>query len=435
MEWECFTSSKRVSVMKLPEFLKGNALVMTVCECIWRSTVDIVVPFVSLYVLELGGNYQTIGFIMSGASLASMILYPLGGYIADYQGRIKLIGYMTFMYAFAFLVTGLGESWQWLALGMFMQNLTTFYWPAIQALMADSIPPGQRGLGFATVEAIPAAFGLIAPLTGAWLIGLLGMRTAMRGLYFSAFIIASGLALFRLRFLKETIANPQQLDLSPKGIARLVADSYRGVFTTLSGITRELWVLSLLVTALVFSASFASSFWVIRATKVIGLSLPEWATVIMASGVVGVLLGIPAGRLIDRLSKRLVAAVCIILGAALSFLFLSATSFSEVLILALIAATVDAFLNPSLKSLFADLTPRSVRGRAMALVGGGGLNLMRNVFAGSILAKVFLTIGSFLSGYVYSLDSSLPWLILSGAMLIIGTCFILFVRDPVEPEI
>jgi MFS family permease len=421
--------------MKLPEFLKGNALVMTVCECIWRSTVDIVVPFVSLYVLELGGNYQTIGFIISGASLASMILYPLGGYIADYQGRIKLIGYMTFMYAFAFLVTGLGESWQWLALGMFMQNLTTFYWPAIQALMADSIPPGQRGLGFATVEAIPAAFGLIAPLTGAWLIGLLGMRTAMRGLYFSAFIIASGLALFRLRFLKETIANPQQLDLSPKGIARLVADSYRGVFTTLSGITRELWVLSLLVTALVFSASFASSFWVIRATKVIGLSLPEWATVIMASGVVGVLLGIPAGRLIDRLSKRLVAAVCIILGAALSFLFLSATSFSEVLILALIAATVDAFLNPSLKSLFADLTPRSVRGRAMALVGGGGLNLMRNVFAGSILAKVFLTIGSFLSGYVYSLDSSLPWLILSGAMLIIGTCFILFVRDPVEPEI
>lgn len=421
--------------MKLPEFLKGNALVMTVCECIWRSTVDIVVPFVSLYVLELGGNYQTIGFIMSGASLASMLLYPLGGYIADYQGRIKLIGYMTFMYAFAFLVTGLGESWQWLALGMFLQNLTTFYWPAIQALMADSIPPGQRGLGFATVEAIPAAFGLIAPLTGAWLIGLLGMRTAMRGLYFSAFLIASALALFRLRFLKETLTNPKRLDVSPRGIMRLFADSYRGVFTTLSGITRELWVLSLLVTALVFSASFASSFWIIRATKIIGLSLPEWATVIMVSGIVGVILGIPAGRLIDRLSKRWVAGVCIILGAVLSFLFLRASSFSEVLILALAAAVVDAFLNPSLKSLFADLTPRSVRGRAMALVGGGGLNLMRNVFANSILTKTFLTIGAFLSGYIYGLDTTLPWLILSGAMLIIGVCFILFVRDPVEPEV
>ena len=103
--------------------------------------------------------------------------------------------------------------------------------------------------------------------------------------------------------------------------------------------------------------------------------------------------------------------------------------------MALAAAVVDAFLNPSLKSLFADLTPRSVRGRAMALVGGGGLNLMRGVFANSILAKTFLTIGAFLSGYVYGFDTSLPWLILTGAMLVIGVCFIIFVRDPAEPEV
>lgn len=420
--------------MKLPEFLKGNALIMTVCECVWRSTVDIVVPFVSLYVLELGGNYQTIGYIMSGASLASMLLYPLGGYIADYQGRIKLIGYMTFMYAFAFLVTGLGDSWQWLALGMFLQNLTTFYWPAIQALMADSIPPRHRGLGFAVIESVPAAFGLIAPLAGAFFIGVLGMRTAMRGLYFSSFIIASALALFRLRFLKETLTDPKRLDTSPRGIARLLVDSYKGVFTTLSGITRELWIVSILVTALVFSASFANSFWIIRATQIIGLSLGEWATVIMLSGVVGVLLGIPAGQLVDRMSKKLVAGICIISGGTISFMFLVASSYTEVLVLAFAGAVVDSFLNPSLRSLFADLTPRSVRGRAMALVGGGGLHMMRNVMANSILSKTFLTIGAFLSGYVYGFDTSLPWLILAGAMLVIGLLFILLVKDPAKPE-
>jgi MFS family permease len=261
------------------------------------------------------------------------------------------------------------------------------------------------------------------------------MRTAMRGLYFSAFIIASLLALFRLRFLKETLTDPKRLDTSPRGIAKLFVDSYRGIFTTLSGITRELWVLSLLVSALVFSASFASSFWVIRATQVMGLSLAEWATVITVSGVVGVILGIPAGRLVDRLSKRLVTAVCLIIGAGLTFLFLRVTTFYEVVALAVASAIVDAFLNPSLKSLFADLTPRNVRGRAMALVGGGGLHIMRNVFASSILAKVFLTAGAFISGYIYGLDNSLPWVILSGAMFVIGVCFILFVKDPVKPEV
>lgn len=215
----------------------------------------------------------------------------------------------------------------------------------------------------------------------------------------------------------------------------MFVDSYKGIFTTFSGITRELWVLSLLVSALVFSASFASSFWVIRATQVLGLSLAEWATVITVSGVVGVVLGIPAGRLIDRLSKRLVAAACLILGAVIAFLFLRVTSFYEVLALAIAAAMLDAFLNPSLKSLFADLTPRSVRGRAMALVGGGGLNLMRNVMASSILAKVFLTVGAFISGYIYGIDNSLPWVILSGAMLVIGVCFIVFVKDPAKPEV
>jgi MFS family permease len=420
--------------MKLPEFLRGNALIMTVCECVWRSTVDIVVPFVSLYVLELGGNYQTIGYIMSGASLASMLLYPLGGYIADYQGRIKLIGYMTFMYAFAFLVTGLGDSWQWLALGMFLQNLTTFYWPAIQALMADSIPPRHRGLGFAVMESVPAAFGLVAPLAGAFFIGSLGMRTAMRGLYFSSFIIASALALFRLRFLKETLTDPKRLDMSLRGIARLLADSYRGVFTTLSGITRELWIVSLLVTALIFFASFANSFWIIRATQIIGLSLSEWATIIMLSGVIGVVLGIPAGQLVDRFSKRFVAGVCMIFGGVVSFLFLMASSYTEVLILAFAGAIIDSFLIPSLRSLFADLTPRSVRGRALALVGGGGLHMMKNVMANSILSKTFLTIGAFLSGYVYAFNTSLPWLILSGAMLVIGLLFILLVKDPAKPE-
>jgi hypothetical protein len=71
----------------------------------------------------------------------------------------------------------------------------------------------------------------------------------------------------------------------------------------------------------------------------------------------------------------------------------------------------------------------------MALVGGGGLNLMRNVMANSILTKIFLTAGVFLSGFVYSFDNSFPWLILSGAMLVIGVLFIILVRDPSRSEV
>ena len=415
--------------------MRGNVLVMTICECVWRSTVDIVWPFLSLYVLALGGNYQTIGLIMSGASFASMVLYPLGGYIADYQGRIKLIGYMTFFYAIAFLVTGLGESWQWLALGLFVQNLTTFYWPAIQALMADSIHPSQRGVGFAALEAIPSAFGLIAPIAGAWLIGYLGMKTAMRGLFLSSFLIASVIALFRLKFLKETIENPQKLNLSINGVLTLLVKAYKGIIQTLMNVTRDLWVLSILVTALIFAASFTSSFWIVRATSIIGLNIQEWGTVIFVSGATGVILGIPVGRIIDRLSKRIVIGCCIIVGSLMVFLFLRASTFNEVVMLAIASAIIDAFLNPSLRSLFADLIPRNTRGRTMALIGGGGIMLMRGVHATSIIGKIFQTVGMLASGYLYSYNNSIPWLILSSTMALIGICFLLIVRDPEKPEV
>ncbi|MCB2173275.1 MFS transporter, partial [archaeon] len=112
-------------IREIFSFMKGNVLVMTICECVWRSTIDIIWPFLSLYVLSLGGSYETVGQLMSIGTAASLILYPLGGYIADYQGRIKLIAYMTFGYACAFLIPAFTNTWQWLGVGMFVQSLVT----------------------------------------------------------------------------------------------------------------------------------------------------------------------------------------------------------------------------------------------------------------------------------------------------------------------
>jgi MFS family permease len=64
---------------------------------------------------------------MALGNLASLIFYPLGGYIADYQGRIKLIGYMTFGYGAAFLIH------------------------ALQSLFADMTPRERRGRVMASI--------------------------------------------------------------------------------------------------------------------------------------------------------------------------------------------------------------------------------------------------------------------------------------------
>ena len=55
---------------------------MTICECIWRSPLDIIWPLLSLYILALVGSYETIEIIKAAGNLARMVFYPLGGHIA-----------------------------------------------------------------------------------------------------------------------------------------------------------------------------------------------------------------------------------------------------------------------------------------------------------------------------------------------------------------
>ena len=416
-------------------FMKGNVLVMTLCECVWRSTIDILWPFVPLYVLSLGGEYETIGLIMSLGNVASMILYPLGGYIADYQGRIKLISYMTFLYGASFLVPAFTNSWRMLALGMFLQSLVTFYFPARHALIADSLPPEKRGIGFAATVAIPSAFGISAPFIGGWLIDNYGINRAMHGLYFVSFFIASGVAFFRLKYLRETIENPSTLDFSPRNIPNLLVGAYQSMYLVLKEVPRRLYTLSFLVSSAVLFASLASSFWIVRATEIIGLTVREWGNVMLVSGLVSVALGIPAGGIVDRLNRKWVAGVCLITGGVQSFLFLRCTTYRHVLALAAFTTVTNSFMNPAFQSLFADMTPRRIRGRVLSSIGGGGIWLMRGAWGSGVLGMSMQALGVFLSGYLYRRDNGAPWAVLSAALCLIGALFLLLVSEPEEAEI
>lgn len=416
-------------------FMKGNVLVMTLCECVWRSTIDIIWPFLSLYILELGGNYKNIGFIMAAGNLASMIFYPIGGYIADYQGRIKLIGYMTFAYGSAFLINAFTDTWQWLGIGMFFQSLVTFYFPARQALIADSLPPEKRGIGFASTVAIPSAFGIAAPYAGGWLIEKFGLRITMKSLYFSGFFIAAAVALFRLKYLKETIINPKKLEIHIETMPWLFIESYRSLFRVLNEIPRKLFTLSYLVSSSIFFASLTSSFWVIRAYEVIGINVQQWGTIMLVFGLVSVLAGIPIGGLIDRSNKKWIAGICLFLSGIQCLIFLTCKSYHHLIIFSALASLTNSFMNPSFQSLFANLTPREKRGRVLSSIGGGGIWLMRGAWGSGILGKIMQTLGSFFSGYLYSYNKTAPWIIVAISLMIIGILFLILVKEPDYAEL
>ena len=124
--------------------MKGNVLVLTVSRLIWSMSMSIVFPFLSLYIIDLGGTKPIVGMVNALGSVASMVLFPLGGYLADKAGRAKFVGIATFLFASSFLLFIFAPTWQWLAIGVVYQQIVLFYMPALNAIMADSIPVGAR---------------------------------------------------------------------------------------------------------------------------------------------------------------------------------------------------------------------------------------------------------------------------------------------------
>ena len=204
---------------------------LTVCRTVWSISQSIAWPYFSLFVLALGGSTKEIGLITAIGGMAGLILYPVGGYVADRRGRVRLVGLSTFLYAFSILFSAVAWRWEVLALGQFIQGLVTFYVPAMNAIMADSLPPGQRGIGFATTMAIPGAVGIIMPYVGGHLIdNVYGgeVLPAMRISYSISFVLGIVVAIVRTKFLKETLSSDIS-DISVDNLPLLLKESYKSV--------------------------------------------------------------------------------------------------------------------------------------------------------------------------------------------------------------
>lgn len=128
-------------------------------------------------------------------------------------------------------------------------------------------------------------------------------------------------------------------------------------------------------------------------------------------------LGVPIGRLADRLARRKLLAVCLFLWSSMTILGGFATSFATLLLTRMGVGIGEAGLTPSAHSLLSDLYPRQRRSFAFAVFGAGPpLGIIVGALAGGWIAQ------------------ALGWRIGMVAIgvpgILIGLLFLLTVREP-----
>ena len=416
--------------------LRGNLFWLVVCQCVWQFTTNIPSPYLPLYIQSLGGSPADIGLVRSAAAIAGLFLYPLGGYIADKQGRVKLVSVATVVYAFSFIPFAFAPNWETLAVASFLQNLVLFYSPILTVLQADSMPAGMRGQGFAVAISVPGALGIISPFIGGYLVDAMGIIPGMRLVYNVGF--GAGLLVAALRWvtLRETLDPAKAQKIDYRNIPKVFKDSYLSFLETLRWMPDQIRVLAVMQMMQIFFNGVAASYWILYATAIIGISATTWGLNSAIQGSVNMLFAIPAGRMMDRFGRRrlLIPMMCLVPVFPLAFLFIK--DYVGLALLVVLMSIANAFLRPGFQSLLADYTPRERRGRVTSAVGGGNffVDIRGTGYGGGMLLFIPAAVAQTLGGVLYEANPMIPFMVMSAGMVIVIIWAFLRVKEPVKME-
>jgi MFS family permease len=417
------------------EIMRGNLLVFTVGDAIRQISMFITFPYFSLYVLALGGSPVDIGIVNSLRPLLSLFIYPIAGYISDHYNRVKVIATTGYLTASLWLIFMLAPNWKILALANFLMGAMTFYFPAANALIADSLPEDRRGAGYSLWIAIPSAIGIVSPYIGGYLTTTWGVIPAMRFLYAVTFVSALGIATMNLRFLKDE--SPRQAGAGSESILAVVMNSYRDVVEVLRWLPLNLKFYTVILATSFFFNNLVSSYWVIYAIDVIGLDKLQWGSALLITSLVNVILLLPAGTVVDRIGSRRVLTMALLASSIPLLLFPFSRGILGVALIVVLVSIVSAFLISSAPVYMAESVPPEMRGRVMAAIGQGALFInVRGGGGGGPGMGAVLTIpsimGALLGGFIYQTSPQLPWFLMGAAMLasaLISAFFIKPSRD------
>ena len=386
--------------------------------------------YYSDYVIQLGGTATILGLIMLVSELVLASVQFPGGFLADKYGRRWLISTLTFGVALSYILYAIAPSWHYVLIGAVIANLCLLYQPALLAMMADSLSPEKRGMGYSIINLIASVSTTPAPAVAIFLVSNFGPVGGMRIAYVMVTLFYLAAAILRIS-LKESVKNPEKMQLGD------VVNSYPKAVKEGIGVWKQLprSTLYLLFASLMARSSFALTglyflVYAIYFIKIGGQPTPgldpdpaielayiKWGFVIIALAITMIIFAFPIGKLIDKVGRKipLLFSTLLIAPAVLIFLY---GNYETLFIVMPLVGFSQLLAFSAFQALFADLVPQEKRGKAI-----GSMNFF---------TYICTAIGAVAGGVLYdNVSPQFPFLLMI-VLLIPQFLLILFLVD--EPE-
>jgi len=401
-------------------FSNRNIMAVTLTQSLSMFAMFLWRPFWSLYIIELGGSKGIIG-ALSTLQVFTVILFQLpGGVLADRFGRKPVIVLGSLLGFISPLIYLNATSWTMLVPGIISSSASALATPALNALIAESIPPENRGTGFGVFTMFYYLFIVAAYPFGGFIVDLKGVVPGIHiGLLFTL-VAMLPIVLVRWMFISETLKPRAEDEQDPKP-GRMVS------LSQLKEMPIQVWKLIVVSVLSSFAFQIFWSFVVVYCVEVLGLSKMQWSIASIVGNLVAAAFMMPSGFFTDRFDRKR----CIILSQTLvplaSVGYALSSGFWGVVLTRFVGGVgeglggniMGSVGGPVWQALLTDVAPAELRGSIIGLMG---------TFTGFLC-----TPAPWVGGLLYEHVSPQSPFFVSFALGIAGCAiFALFVKEPEE---
>jgi MFS family permease len=250
--------------------LRGNPRACVYTEPLWGLSMNLCIPYASVYMLAVGLKDAELGFIATVYMLSQVVFAFLSGVITDKLGRRKTTAIFDFLgWSIPCLIWMRAENfWFFLTAALFngAMKVPTNSW---DCLLVEDAEKSQITRIYSLVIVCGQLSALFAPISSI-LVSRLTLVPAIRILYINAFVVMTGKIILLYIFSRETRT----------GMIRIRETRGESFFSLLGGYGGVLRIIgrsrgtifSLVITALVNAVGMINTtFWQVIASKRLGV--------------------------------------------------------------------------------------------------------------------------------------------------------------------
>ncbi|OLZ09530.1 multidrug efflux MFS transporter [Sulfobacillus thermosulfidooxidans] len=339
------------------EAWRRNLYVLWITNFIMGSSMSLVIPFLPIYIQQLGIHQLSSlerwsGLVFSATFMVSAFVQPLWGRLSDRVGRKVMlirsgIGMALVMASMGFV----HHVWQLFALRGLLGAVAGFIVSAT-ALQATQTPPEQAGRALGTLQTGAVAGNLIGPFLG----GVLADTIGIRHVFFLTGILQILATLLVIFFVQENFRpSPAATRMSDREFLRKMRQT---------GIILPLFVVTLVIQMGYLSIEPIVTIYV-RQLEPHAKNISTLAGATFAAIGLGNIISAPRlGKLADKIGAQRVLLVSLVIAAVLYLPQAYVHNAYQLMVLRLILGLAVGGLQPSVQALIRRYTPTSLQGRA-----------------------------------------------------------------------